>query len=236
MPGPSVGALVHATSSLSSVVPPPVASTSRALSLPEPSSDPAFERDVEQLREGIHGSDLKRKLALLSEVWAREIMQSDEDVTDVDGIADGGEITANGELVATAAIMAVAAAAAAEEAASNDDAGESSDSSDSYDPHRQKRSKARGGAEGSDCAHLSRLFNDVSLDDAYNDRINLCVEMALTYSGSLWPEDAVKCFKLNYRKIQFELYLKSRNGDKCLFRGVFESAKDLPPFLAMATC
>ena len=46
--------------------------TSLSLSLPEPLRDGVFDADVERVRMDLKGSDLSRKLALLSEVWARE--------------------------------------------------------------------------------------------------------------------------------------------------------------------
>jgi hypothetical protein len=42
------------------------------LPLPEPLRDGLFDADVERVRKDLKGSDLSRKLALLSEVWARE--------------------------------------------------------------------------------------------------------------------------------------------------------------------
>ena len=42
-------------------------------SLPEPARDNTFLEDVKRVRKNLNGSDLNRKLALLGEVWAREL-------------------------------------------------------------------------------------------------------------------------------------------------------------------
>jgi hypothetical protein len=48
-------------------------STLLSLPLPEPVRDGVFDADVERVRKKIKGSNLKRKLAILSEVWTREV-------------------------------------------------------------------------------------------------------------------------------------------------------------------
>lgn len=213
--GPPFGSRVHGLMSMG-----PAPSTSLALSLPEPPMDPLFDEDVERLRKGLEGSDLKRKLALLREVWAREIAHSGEDVNAIGSNADTGEIPVAGNTLDVDAEEAASSAAV--------------ENRDSYDPHRQKRSRARGLQE-SDCAHLCQVFNDLSLDDeAFNERVNLCVEIALTYSGKPWPADALERFKLNYPRIEMELHKGGTEG-KCLVGGEFNSMQDLPPLLAMAT-
>lgn len=184
--------------------------------------DPLFDEDVERLRKGLEGSDLKRKLALLSEVWAREIAQYGEDVNAMGNIDDTGEFPVAGNALDVDA----------EEAASSDAAVENSDS---YDPHSQKRSRARGLQE-SECAHLSQVWNALSLDDeAFVERVGLCVEIALRYIGKPWPADALERFKLNYPRIEMELLHKDGTEGKCLVGGKFNSVQDLPPLLAMAT-
>jgi hypothetical protein len=47
-------------------------STPLSLPLPEPVRDGVFDAAVERVRKKLKGSDLKRKLAILSEVWTRE--------------------------------------------------------------------------------------------------------------------------------------------------------------------
>lgn len=46
--------------------------------LPEPKRDSAFDDDVKRVRKNLNGNDLDRKLALLGEVWARELAASTE--------------------------------------------------------------------------------------------------------------------------------------------------------------
>ena len=45
---------------------------SLSLPLPESDRDGLFDADVERVRKELKDSDLKRKLAILSEAWARE--------------------------------------------------------------------------------------------------------------------------------------------------------------------
>jgi hypothetical protein len=51
---------------------PTVLPTSLPLPLPESYRDSLFDADVERVRKELKDSDLKRKLAILSEAWARE--------------------------------------------------------------------------------------------------------------------------------------------------------------------
>ena len=51
----------------------PSLSTLISLPLPELVRDGLFDADVERVRKKIKGSNLKRKLAILSEVWTREV-------------------------------------------------------------------------------------------------------------------------------------------------------------------
>ena len=119
--GPSFGSFVHFSSS-SSAAPP----TSAPLALPPPkaSIDKSFDDDVEHLRSIIKGSDLKRKFALISEVWAGEIALAEKCIRGVGGIADMSAITATstGKSPATAKEVindAGNSTAAGEEAASD---------------------------------------------------------------------------------------------------------------------
>ena len=64
-----------------------------SLLLPEPFGDGLFDADVARVRKELKGSDLRRKLAVLSEVWAREVASADvffscSEVDATDGAAE----------------------------------------------------------------------------------------------------------------------------------------------------
>lgn len=101
-----------------------VSGPSFALPPPKALIDKAFDDDVEHLRSIIKGSDLKRKFALISEVWAGEIALAEKCIRGVGGIADMSAITATstGKSPATAKVVvndAGNSTAAGEEAASD---------------------------------------------------------------------------------------------------------------------
>jgi hypothetical protein len=67
-------------------------STLLSLPLPEPVRDGVFDADVERVRKKIKGSNLKRKLAILSEVWTREVASTG-------AISEGSKYGAQDEVV-----------------------------------------------------------------------------------------------------------------------------------------
>jgi len=71
-----------------------VPSLSALLSLPLPElvRDGVFDADVERVRKKIKGSNLKRKLAILSEVWTREVASTG-------AISEGSKNDAQDEVV-----------------------------------------------------------------------------------------------------------------------------------------
>jgi hypothetical protein len=97
MSQPQFGSFLHASSMLL-----PPTSAPLALLPPQASIDQDFEDDVENLRSIIRGSNLKRKFALLSEVWAGEIARSGEGVTGIGSVANTGETAGTGNGTAAA--------------------------------------------------------------------------------------------------------------------------------------